>query len=196
VPTFAAASWIRPAQAGNNHQSWVYVEKAADGSEGLDRGFRFDGMCGTDAGDTQAFGNQPGTWDYLNGFDRGSGYGFAIPQLYGELAYEDFSLNGGHSFTIIGYEVVPAPDNFFFSHAFKMYDSEPFTHAGALLRYSGLDMFDFYAGWTAGWDTGFNRSTVAATSWSPAADDNDARSVAGLPVDEGVIFGMDVIFTV
>ncbi len=307
----------------NNNQSWFWIEKTADGSEGLDWGFRFDGMYGTDAGDTQAFGNNPGNWDYENGFDRGGGYGFAIPQLYAELAYEDFSLIGGHFYTLLGYEVVTAPDNFFYSHAFTMYNSEAFTHTGVLLSYSGLDMFDFYAGWTAGWDTGFDQfgggsnflggvsvtpidevsvtyiltagnlgaigdgyshsivvdttpleewvpglnyvlqsdyldvnedvlgsgnagySTIGINQyllyqifdeigvgarfewwkpngvsyyeatvgtrltpipnliirpelrwqWSPAANDNPARNVAGLPVDEGVIFGMDMILT-
>ncbi|MDG2305657.1 MAG: outer membrane beta-barrel protein [Candidatus Binatia bacterium] len=156
----------------NNHQSWFFLEKEADGSEGLDWGFRFDGMYGTDAGDTQSFGNRPGNWDFENGFDRGGGYGFAIPQLYAEVAYEDFSLIGGHFYTLLGYEVVTSPDNFFFSHAFTMYFSEAFTHTGALLNYSGLDMFEFYAGWTAGWDTGFDQfgggsSFLGGASFTP-----------------------------
>lgn len=142
----------------NLQQTWLYVEKPADGSDGLDWGFRFDAMYGTDAGDTQAFGNRPGNWDYENGFDRGSGYGWALPQLYAELAYEDFSLIGGHFYTLLGYEVVTAPDNFFYSHAFTMYLSEAFTHTGVLLSYSGLDMVEFYGGWTAGWDTGFDQN--------------------------------------
>ena len=141
----------------NNHQSWFWIEKAADGSEGLDYGFRFDGMYGTDSGDTQAFGNRPGNWDYENGFDRGASYGFAIPQLYAELAYEDFSVIGGHFYTLLGYEVVTAPDNFFFSHAFTMYNSEAFTHTGVLGSYSGFEGLTLYAGWTAGWDTGFDQ---------------------------------------
>ena len=156
----------------NNHQSWFWVEKAADGSEGLDYGFRFDGMYGTDAGDTQAFGNRPGNWDYENGFDRGSGYGFAIPQLYAELAYKDFSVIGGHFYTLLGYEVVTAPDNFFFSHAYTMYNSEAFTHTGVLGSYSGIEGLDIYAGWTAGWDTGFDQfdggsSFLGGFSYSP-----------------------------
>ena len=129
----------------------------ADGSDGFDWGFRFDGMYGTDADDTQAFGNNPGNWDYENGFDRGGGYGFAIPQLYLEAVYEDFSLIGGHFYTLLGYEVVTAPDNFFFSHAFTMYNSEAFTHTGVLAAYTGIEWIDFYGGWTLGWDTGFDQ---------------------------------------
>ena len=87
-------------------------------------------MYGVDGYDTQSFGNNPGRWDFLNDFDHGI-YAFAIPQAYAELANGDFSVKLGHFFTIVGYEVVPAPGNFFFSHSFTMYNSEPFMHTGA-----------------------------------------------------------------
>ncbi len=138
------------------HQGWLYAEKVADGSEGLDFGFRADVMYGVDAADTQAFGNPPGSWDYLNGFDHGEN-GFAIPQLYGEVAMGDLSVKVGHFYTLIGYEVVTAPDNFFYSHALTMFNSEPFTHTGALATYSASDDTSIYAGWTTGWDTGFDQ---------------------------------------
>ena len=48
----------------------------------------------------------------MNNFDHGI-YGFALPQVYGEVAMGDLSVKMGHFFTIIGYEVVTAPDNFF-----------------------------------------------------------------------------------
>jgi hypothetical protein len=140
----------------NLHQAWLYAEKAADGSKGVDWGFRADVMYGIDAGDTQAFGNNPGRWDFQNGFDHGA-YGWAIPQLYGEIAMGDLSVIAGHFYTLIGYEVVTAPDNFFYSHAYTMYNSEPFTHTGVLATYAASDNLEVYAGWTAGWDTGFDR---------------------------------------
>lgn len=135
-------------------QAWLFVEKEAKSLDVIDWGFRFDAMYGKDGPDTQAFGNNPDHWDI--DWDHGV-YGWAIPQLYAELTYKDFTLIGGHFYTLLGYEVVTAPDNFFFSHAFTMYLSEAFTHTGALLKYSGVDMFEFYAGWTAGWDTGFDQ---------------------------------------
>ena len=106
----------------NLHQQWFYAEKVADGSCGLDWGFRADVMYGVDAADTQAFGNNPGRWDYENGFDYGI-YGWALPQLYAELAEGDWSVKIGHFYTLVGYEVVTAPDNFFYSHSFTMYNS-------------------------------------------------------------------------
>jgi hypothetical protein len=141
----------------NLHQGWLFAEKAAQSRNGgLGFGFRFDGMYGIDAGDTQAFGNPGPTWDLAPGFQRGGGYGWAIPQAYGEVAVGDLSVKVGHFFTLVGYEVVTAPDNFFYSHAMTMYNSEPFTHTGAIATYNMNDNMTVYGGWTAGWDSGFD----------------------------------------
>ena len=140
----------------NLHQAWLYAEKVADGSCGLDWGFRADIMYGVDAQDTQAFGNPVGSFDYLNGWDHGI-YGWAMPQLYGEVAYGDWSVKFGHFFKLVGYETVTAPDNFFYSHAMTFYNSEPFTHTGVLATRTVNDELTVYAGWTLGWDTGFDQ---------------------------------------
>ncbi len=70
----------------------------------------------------------------------------------------------GHFFTLVGYEVITAPDNFFYSHAYTMFNSEPFTHTGVLATYSGSDLAEFYAGYTLGWDTGFDQYNQNGTS--------------------------------
>ncbi|MCA9261429.1 MAG: porin [Planctomycetales bacterium] len=140
----------------NVHQAWLYAEKEADGSEGLDWGFRTDVMYGVDASDTSSFGNSPGRWDNGGSFAKGAGYGWAIPQVYATLAAGDWSVKVGHFFTLVGYEVVTAPDNFFYSHALTMFNAEPFTHTGVLATYSGFENLTLYGGWTLGWDTGFD----------------------------------------
>jgi len=141
----------------NLHQGWLFVEKAATSENGeLGLGFRFDGMYGIDANDTQAFGNPNPTFDLGPRFQRGGGYGWAIPQLYGEVAKGNWNVKVGHFYTLVGYEVVTAPDNFFYSHAMTMYNSEPFTHTGAIASYSVNDDTTLYGGWTAGWDSGFD----------------------------------------
>ena len=140
----------------NLHQQWLYLEKVADGTDGFDWGFRADVVYGVDAQDTQAFGNEAGVFDLGSSFQH-TPYGWAIPQLYAEFAYDNLSVKAGHFFTIIGYEVVTAPDNFFYSHAFTMYNSEPFTHTGFLATYTVDDNLTLYGGWTLGWDTGFNQ---------------------------------------
>ena len=153
---FDAGSFNNHPHRLNLHQAWLYAEKVADGSCGMDWGFRADLMYGVDAGDTQAFGNPAGSWDFANGWDHGQ-YGWAMPQLYAEVASGDVSVKLGHFYTLIGYEVVTAPDNFFYSHALTMFNSEPFTHTGALATYSVDDDTSIYAGWTSGWDTGFDQ---------------------------------------
>ena len=140
----------------NLHQSWLYAEKIADGSKGFDWGFRADVLYGVDAPDTQSFGNRPGRFDNNSSFTRGAGYGWAIPQAYAEIASGDWSVKAGHFFTLVGYEVVGAPDNFFYSHALTQFNSEPFTHTGVLATYTASDDTTLYGGWTAGWDTGFD----------------------------------------
>ncbi len=136
----------------NVHQAWLYAEKEADGSCGLGLGGRIDYVYGVDAQDTQAFGIDNNHWD--NDWDHGI-YGSAMPQLYMEAAYGNLSVKAGHFFTIIGWEVVTAPDNFFYSHAYTMYNSEPFTHTGVLATLTASDDLTFYGGYTLGWDSGF-----------------------------------------
>lgn len=137
----------------NLQQQWFYVGRTADGSNGADLGFRADFVYGTDAQKTQAFGNPAGSWDI--DWDHGV-YGWAIPQLYGEVAVGDMAVKIGHFFTPVGYEVVPATGNFFYSHAYTMFNSEPFTHTGVLSTYTGIENLTVYNGWTLGWDTGFD----------------------------------------
>lgn len=143
------------------HQGWLYAEKAATCNSPI--GFRADIMYGIDGTDTQAFGNNPGEWDFQNGFDHGA-YSWAIPQLYAEILLGEWSVKAGHFYTLVGYEVVTAPDNFFYSHAMTMYNSEPFTHTGAVASRSVSDNLQIHAGWTLGWDTGFDQFG-SGSSW-------------------------------
>lgn len=157
----------------NNHQSYLFIEKKADGSEGLGFGGRVDLLYGIDAQNTQAFGNNPGRWDYLNGFNHGD-YGWALPQAYGEVAYGDLSVKIGHFYTLHGYEVVTAPGNFFYSHAYTMNFSEPFTHTGAVATYAVNDKLTVYGGYVFGWDTGFDQrfgGSAVQTGMTYAATD-------------------------
>ena len=137
-------------------QAWLTLEKqACNGGCGTDWGYRIDFVYGTDGPNTQAFGGQPNEWD--NGWDYGRDYGSAIPQLYLDYQINDLTLRMGHFYTIVGYEVVPATGNFFYSHAFTMNLSEPFTHTGVLGIYNYTDDITVYGGYSLGWDTGFSQ---------------------------------------
>ena len=135
------------------HQAWAYAENVADGSCGFDIGGRIDYVYGTDGPDTQAFGIDNDHWD--NGWDNGPDYGHALPQVYGEVAYGDMSVKIGHFYTIIGYEVVQATGNFFYSHAYTFFNSEPFTHTGVLGTFEQSEFITHYLGYVMGWDSGF-----------------------------------------
>ena len=141
----------------NPHQVWFFAEKVAQREPcQWDWGFRIDAMYGVDGADTQAFSNPPGSWDFQNGFDHGQ-FSWAAPQAYLEIGLNKTSIKIGHFYTLIGYEVVTAPDNFFYSHAITMYNSEPFTHTGVLVEREVNENITAYTGYTLGWDTGFNQ---------------------------------------
>ena len=173
---------------------------ATEGSE-YSFGGRLDTMFGSDAIFTQAYGvpafnvntglAQPrGSWD-LNILSSDRFYGFALPQAYGE-AYLPFG-NGvdvkvGHFYTPIGYETVPANENFFYSHAYTMQYGEPFTHTGAISNYNIDSNWNVMGGITTGsatggWDGGFdkqlgNYSGIAGTTWT-SNDKGSSVNVSG-----------------
>jgi hypothetical protein len=149
---------VGEAEELNLNQGWIYLEKAAVSECGeWALGYRGDFMYGTDGPNTQAFGNHDGQFDLDQGFTRGAGFGWAIPQLYVEATNGDTTIKAGHFYTLHGYEVVTAPDNFFFTHAYSMNNSEPFTHTGVLVTQAVGEDTEVYAGLTAGWDTGFDQ---------------------------------------
>lgn len=142
------------------NQAWLYIERKADnGGCGVDFGYRADIVYGADAPNTQAFGD--GGWDY--DWNYNADYGTAIPQLYGEVAVNDLTVKVGHFFTPIGYEVVPATGNFFYSHAYTMNYGEPFTHTGFIGEYKVSDSVKAYGGWSMGWDSGWENLLDAST---------------------------------
>lgn len=141
-------------------QAWAYAERAIDSSRGFDIGGRIDYLYGTDGPDVQAFGSglrgfgQGRGWD--SGWERGAQYGHALPQAYLEAGYGDTSVVLGNFFSIIGYEQIAAPQNFFYSRTYSRYFSNPFTHTGVLAKHDYSPDVTVYGGYTLGWDSGFN----------------------------------------
>ena len=156
----------------------VFLQKAVTtGGDHWDVGGRFDFMFGSDSIFTQAYGvpafdvntGQPlrrGAWD-LNflGSNDNRFYDIAIPQAYVEINApfgNGLNVKVGHFYTPIGYETVPAPDNFFYTHAYTMQYGEPFTHTGVMGNYSIDDNWAVMGGVvtgsaTGGWDGNFDR---------------------------------------
>jgi hypothetical protein len=134
------------------NQVWFFAERKTDTKGcGWDIGGRVDYLFGTDGPQTQSFGDR--SFDY--GWNTSPQYGSAMPQVYGEIAYNDVKVKVGHFYTPIGYEVVQAPLNFFYSHSYSHTFGEPFTHTGALASYQQNEKTTWYGGWVNGWDEGF-----------------------------------------
>lgn len=169
------------------NQFYLYLERAVNlEAESWDFGGRFDFMFGTDARFTQASGLD----DQILSEDFSRFYDIALPQAYVEI-FAPFG-NGivaklGHFYTIIGYEVVTATGNFFYSHAYTMQYAEPFTHTGALFNYSLNENWSLSSGAVLGWDNFDqdldNWNYLGSVSW---VNDEASTSVAWSIITGGV----------
>ncbi|ARO87039.1 porin [Nitrosospira lacus] len=155
----------------------LFIQRAVP-SEGTtwDIGGRFDFLFGTDAIYAQAFGisafdentgepSNRGNWDLNLCCKSTRTYGIALPQAYLE-AYvpigNGLNVKAGHFYTPLGYETVPAPDNFFYTRAYILNSGEPFTHTGLMGNYTVNANLSVLAAATTGsatggWDGGFDK---------------------------------------
>ncbi len=136
----------RHAEAQMN-QLWLFAAREADsGGYGFDWGGRVDLLYGTDARFARAAGLEE-RWGEPERF-----YQLALPQFYFDVALNRWTFRFGHFFTILGYERVEAPANFFYSHAYAHQYAEPFTHTGMLATWDLSDQWSLSAGMHRGAD--------------------------------------------
>lgn len=133
------------------NQVYLVIERPTETQDGgFDIGFRFDAFWGTDSRFVEALGMGQ-QWNNDQEF-----YGFCLPQMYVEAAWGNLSVQVGRFYTIAGYERVPAPDNFFYSHSYAMAYAQPFTHTGVMASYDldvgPLGTVTFIGGIDRGWD--------------------------------------------
>lgn len=182
------------------NQLWFYGERELDEDRELDWGFRVDYLFGTDGPDNQAFADE--SWDF--GWNSARDYGSAIPQVYGDFKFHDLTVRVGYFLTPIGWENVPTNQNFFYSHSFTFYYSEPNTHSGFLATYQLNDRWSVQAGWTLGMDGSFANHLDASTflggvscafndqttlTWSMLAGDfGDGTGRRGVSSNQGDIY--------
>lgn len=179
----------------------LFVQRAvAAEGDAWDFGGRVDVMYGSDAFFTQAYGVPPFELGTGQPLDRGSWdldlinnrfYNLAIPQAYLETYVpvgNGLNIKIGHFYTPIGYETVPAPDNFFYTHAYTMQFGEPFTHTGILGNYTvndnwavmgGVVTGSATGGWDGSWDQQLgNWAGIAGATWT-SNDKNTSLNVSG-----------------
>lgn len=182
----------------------LFVQRAvATEGSSWDFGGRFDVMFGTDSIFTQAYGvpafdvntGAPinrNHWDLdLLGANNNRFYDIALPQAYLETYVpvgNGLNVKAGHFYTPIGYETVPAPDNFFYTHAYTMQYGEPFTHTGVMGNYAvdgnwsvmgGVTTGSATGGWDGGWDKQLgNWGGLAGTTWT-SDDKGTSANISG-----------------
>ena len=79
-------------------------------------------------------------------------YGLAIPQAYVSVGNEVASVQVGHFYSVVGYEGVMAPDNFFYSKAYSYQFAGPFTHWGIQGNVKLNQSWSVQLGVHNGWD--------------------------------------------
>src|SRR5262245_21753761 len=93
---------------------------------------------------------------------------FDLQEAYGSYKIpigEGLILKAGKWVTLVGYEVIEAPNNLNFSRSYLFSFATPLTHVGALLTYPVAPWFSITAGTIVGWDV--------------ARDNNSAMSYTG-----------------
>lgn len=139
------------------HQGWLFLDKATSANSNW--GYRVDTIYGIDGQDLQAFGNpptgNPSGWD--NSWDFGA-YGWALPQAYVEYGDGNSTIRAGKFLSPFGYEGLPAVENFFYSHTYTRYFTEPFSHTGVIAEFQNAPGSATMLGVTAGWDTAFDNN--------------------------------------
>ena len=129
------------------NQLYLIAERTTDTQDGgWDVGGRVDLLYGTDHRFPLAFGLD-NRWNQGQRF-----YGLAMPQMYGDVAYNKLLLRAGHMLAPCGYENVQAPENFFYSHSYTFLYAQPTTVTGAMLTWKPNDRFSINGGVNTGWN--------------------------------------------
>ena len=79
-------------------------------------------------------------------------YGSAFPQAYVSAGSQELNVQLGHFYSVVGYEGVMSPDNFFYSKSYSYQFAGPFTHWGAQMNWKPSESWSVQAGLHNGWD--------------------------------------------
>jgi hypothetical protein len=134
------------------NQNYLVIERALKTDDCCwDIGGRVDLLYGSDYiyGISTGFETHP---DGSQKWDSHFQYGLIMPQAYGEVGYGDVSLKLGRFYTIIGYESLMAPNNFFYSQNYALRYAEPTTHTGGQFTWKLSEELTLYGGGVNGQD--------------------------------------------
>ncbi|MCI0704160.1 MAG: outer membrane beta-barrel protein [Planctomycetia bacterium] len=133
------------------NQGYFVLERRLRGDASINVGWRLDALFGYDhfLGQSRGFEVDRDAGKRWNG----QYYGLAIPQAYVEAGNDVMTLKLGHFYTLVGYEVLPATGNFFYSHAYSYQFGQPFTHWGGLITTQLTGNWQVQVGLANAWDT-------------------------------------------
>ncbi|MBR5711339.1 MAG: outer membrane beta-barrel protein [Thermoguttaceae bacterium] len=133
------------------------VKKAYTGGCGYDFGWGMDFMFGEDARILRSVRGLDQGWTTGHMSDGRDSYGFAMPQLYMEMAINNWIFKAGHFYGLLGYEGATANSRFFYTKGL-LCSVSPVATTGALATYTGFQNLDMTLGWVNGWGNGFDNS--------------------------------------
>jgi hypothetical protein len=167
-------TWTDRANEYQLNEAYIYAKKDTNtGGSGWDLGFRADAFYGT----SYRWDTEAGLESKIN---TGKFYGLAIPQFYGEVAYNDLKVKVGHFISPVGYYTVGTYNNFFNTIPYTYQYGEPFTHTGVLANYQATERVNVGAGVIHGWDNfdnTFNRHAGYLGTLTVNGNNNDSLAL-------------------
>jgi len=159
------------------NQANLSAEQDIDSSvSAFNWGWRIEGMYGTDSRFTHTVGlfdratNSPYQWDLVEGSVSGH-----FPVIFSG----GIDVKAGIYPTPIGYEVIDANGNFFYTHSYIFNYGIPLKHTGAYATAHVTDMVDIWAGV----DSGVN----AGVPWLRGSDNNKSGAfLAGIAINNPI----------
>lgn len=166
-------TWTDRSNDYQMNELYFFLGKAADvDSCDWNFGYRTDMMYGTNY-----------RWNTSAGFEtnfgNGTFYGLAIPQAYGEIGGNGWSVKIGRWYSPVGYYVVGTANNFFPVLPYTFQYGEPFTHTGVYATKKVSDKLTVGGAITHGWDSSDNTGNPHAGGLASATYTiDDQRSLA------------------
>ncbi len=153
------------------NQAMLTVQRPLDPkATGFDFGFKFQGYYGSDARYTHFLGVFDEAINELNQIDIvEANLLLHVPGI----GSGGMDVKAGMYPSILGAEVIPAPDNPLYSHSYIFNFGVPFKNTGVLTTTHLTDVIDIYAGI----DTGVNTSLGCCSAFS--GDNNNAVAFNG-----------------
>lgn len=145
---------FKTAQTGSGVVDWGFGADALFGSEAR----LYHGYIGLDddwnTGHRSSNYNDSPLVGELSDAQR-EDYGAALPQLYGELTFNNWRFKAGHFYSLFGYEG-PADSRFFYTYG-RFIEASPLTNTGALATFTGIGNMELSVGWVMGENNTFSR---------------------------------------